>query len=563
MLTVDELDALFLQIECQLRHWDAHKQDCKDPVRSDSWAPSWVAENRDFSFAGKYDERIGDRWQRLSDSEFSDGQFLWGNVPAMNIVNLPNNEDDSTIDLSLAFAASGDIRNVVKTVNELPTDYSGHLTILLNDLDPYIAVRNLAILLVLGQVPDEKRAVDVALHLWYSVYVPKQHPVTVINTVLPAIKRYQVNGTFSEALGPTSTLSAIIPPKTMNLLHALVKKQHDMQEINAEIERIRFEPSREDLHHRKLCKMKPSNRLAFHRSRRSGVVLPFGARSDEFNFPNPFLFSHDGKWLQNEAASPLDSWNLEEVVKIGSAHGAQSEDIFGCLYFFLTEQLTLFSRRLKQFRISFQLLNDDATALPTRLRSGALAPVVPADAAFDRIDVSNLLDDVWAGSSPVLQAWGPLLKGTNYATIVGYFMNWVEEQPGGYVNAAGGATTSALLEEMLRQGKMYPDLSKIPAPNKMLEFQKIMAVAPDYLAMLYDNSGAFEEFLTTQDISEILRKAILQRKETHTVVPHRLAAPLGAPRNALPFFPTDESWYFQVQMGCWHGSERFLEFCRR
>ncbi|TFY58925.1 hypothetical protein EVG20_g7975 [Dentipellis fragilis] len=445
--------------KCQLKHWGTHKQDCKDPLRSDSWEPNWIAENRAPSFAGEYDEKIGDLWQRLSDPEFSDGQFLWGNVPAINIVNLPNNEGDSKIDLSLAFAASGDLRNVVKTVNELPADYSGQLDILLNDLDPYVVVRNLTILLILGQVPDEKRAVDVALHLWYSICVPKQHPVTVLNTILPLIKRYQANQPFSEALGPRSTLSAPIPPETMKLLYVLVRKEHDIQDINAEIERIR--------------------------SRRSGLVLPFGARSDEFNFPNRFLFSRDGRWLQNEAVSPLDSWSLDEVVKVGSAHGAQSEDIFGCLYFYLSDQLALFSRRLKQFRISFQLLNEDATTLPQSIRSGALASIIPADTTFDRIDVSNILDEVWAGSSPVLQGWGPLLKETKTATILGYYMNWIEEQPGGHVNTAGEATASKLLQELLRQGKM-----------------------------------AFEEFLAAQGVTEILRKADHQRRKTHTIVPH-------------------------------------------
>lgn len=72
-----------------------------------------------------------------------------------------------------ALSASGDIANLVKTVNSLPDDYSGNLTVLLNDWSPFIAGRNFLLLLLLGTIPDPDFAAELALHLWYSAFAPE------------------------------------------------------------------------------------------------------------------------------------------------------------------------------------------------------------------------------------------------------------------------------------------------------------------------------------------------------------------------------------------------------
>jgi hypothetical protein len=51
--------------------------------------------------------------------------------------------------------ASGDLRNVIQTVNELPDDYEGSLTVVVNDRNSTIVSRNLLILAIMAEVPDE------------------------------------------------------------------------------------------------------------------------------------------------------------------------------------------------------------------------------------------------------------------------------------------------------------------------------------------------------------------------------------------------------------------------
>ena len=70
----------------------------------------------------------------------------------------------------------------------------------------------------------------------------------------------------------------------------------------------RYAPSRNDNHHWHYCRLEPSHRLAVLNYRTTGLILPFGARKDHFNRPNRFMFSKEGLWLEDERASPLDSW---------------------------------------------------------------------------------------------------------------------------------------------------------------------------------------------------------------------------------------------------------------
>lgn len=121
--------------ECSVAHWSTHKRDCNDTLRSPAWSPAWVREARlpDFIDSGEH----ASGW--ASQTPFGLGQHLWGNVPAMDVLNLQNNEGIKTHqDVSVAFIASGDLRNVLTTVNNLPDSYDGHLQIVLNDRSGFI-----------------------------------------------------------------------------------------------------------------------------------------------------------------------------------------------------------------------------------------------------------------------------------------------------------------------------------------------------------------------------------------------------------------------------------------
>lgn len=93
---------------------------------------------------------------------------------AIDIINAKHNEGLGSIwnkDLSVVFvgkcqpnvlslsnlrlySVSGNLRNVVKTVNGLPEDYTSTLKVVLNDFNPIVVCQNIMVLTILGKIPD-------------------------------------------------------------------------------------------------------------------------------------------------------------------------------------------------------------------------------------------------------------------------------------------------------------------------------------------------------------------------------------------------------------------------
>lgn len=76
-------------------------------------------------------------------------------------------------------------------------------------------------------------------------------------------------------------------------------------------------------------------------------------------------------------ADPHHGWSLEEVSNTSS--GAATADTYGKLFFYVRGVLESFLNRILDLRVSFRLLNLDASDLPDHLDNDC----------FSRIDVSN------------------------------------------------------------------------------------------------------------------------------------------------------------------------------
>ncbi|KAF8891945.1 hypothetical protein CPB84DRAFT_1783894 [Gymnopilus junonius] len=533
--------------ECQREHWRHHKQDCKDPIRFLDWKPAWIRGSRTPIFTSNSAARAITEEQR----QFGLGLQIWGTIPAMDTLNLANNEgvSASQSNLALAYVASGDLKNVLRTVNELPSDFSGELTVLVNDHDPIVALRNVLLLMILGNIENINQAADIALHLWASTFIQTQHTLIYSRASLEFKQALQKDDLFSIKIGNNSTVSGMVSEVTKDILPHYTHYDMPFEEASTELDRVRFEPTRVDRHHRIYCRLEPSHRLSFLEYRRFGIVFPFGA-PHSMSAPNKFLFSPDGQWLQDDMASPLESWNVEDVIAGGKAHGAQSADLYGCLYFYLSDQLRTFARRLRKFKISFKVLTEDVRDLSKNLTTGLYESIgLPKDTVFDRIDVSDMIDAEFVGIPNILEDWAPFLnKANQYSAILGHSTSWVPKQHNSQPGDADIKLLTPLLIKMDRiggQNNSHPDL--MPAWFK-------------YYVALYDNSSAFEEYLKKQGTDEAMSKAGVKRRSKHTVIPQRIGARVGDPANALPYFPTDDAWYWNVHVGQALLSERFVEF---
>jgi hypothetical protein len=141
------------------------------------------------------------------------------------------------------------------------------------------------------------------------------------------------------------------------------------------------------------------------------------------------------------------------VIEAGKRHGTQRADLYGCLYFYLTEQLRELLSRISRFKIAFKMLDQNALNLAPLISSGALSRInIPAGQRFDRVDVSNIMDKQYAGIQRTLVSWSPLIKDTSHAKLVGYFMNWGSDND--FAARPGGKELEAIVTKMMAEGKV-------------------------------------------------------------------------------------------------------------
>ncbi|KAH6906689.1 hypothetical protein BKA70DRAFT_1286599 [Coprinopsis sp. MPI-PUGE-AT-0042] len=279
--------------ECQQNHWKLHKSDCKNPLRSSEWVPTCDREGRPPSYPDAPtpgDDMVTIMRKLEINKKFSTGMWLWGNTPAVDLLNLQSNEGDSKRDYNLLFAASGDLRNVIKTVNNLPR----------TSLE--LCCRNLTLLLILSTVSDDALAADVALHFWFSVFLPEEY------------RSHSSQEPFR--LTPSSTLT--VTPNTRGPLGSQITEvlksyqqpaKFAAEDAIQEIHRRREDPQWNDFRETRLYfRLRPSHRVAFRKARHTGLVLPFGASSKAFKAPNSSLFTPTGGWLLTAEVDPLHGW---------------------------------------------------------------------------------------------------------------------------------------------------------------------------------------------------------------------------------------------------------------
>ena len=88
--------------ECQLKDWARHKPVCKSRLAKQAWQPGWIAEGRPPAFFGGPPVTI-----------FGAKKYLWGNVPAYDVLQLSSNEGKAYKgDIRLLFAGASSETNL-------------------------------------------------------------------------------------------------------------------------------------------------------------------------------------------------------------------------------------------------------------------------------------------------------------------------------------------------------------------------------------------------------------------------------------------------------------------
>lgn len=231
-------------------------------------------------------------------------QYLWGNMPAIDVLRLEDNEGIvHKDDLNLLFAASGDLSNMIKTIASLPSRVSDHgkVNIVVNDKDSDVVCRNAAMLLLAFSSASEDEAIDCLLHLWYSAFLKREHIDVLKQHVFPKVDlvcREKVNTGFYEEKWSFdgNECSLCLRPecwrKLLSFCEAIPSMNFDeAKQVRQETRLSGFAPqSRNDFHDLAALRSLEKHRVCREQFHQDGILVPFGYSRGAFVIPNPTLF---------------------------------------------------------------------------------------------------------------------------------------------------------------------------------------------------------------------------------------------------------------------------------
>ncbi|KAI8654751.1 DUF4470 domain-containing protein [Fusarium keratoplasticum] len=482
---------------CRFQDRTHHAQYCTLPFLDSTWVPSWSVEGRQPTFG-----REG------YVAPFATHKTIWGDVPALDILKLDQNEGvQYHKDLALLFAASGDLRNVIKTVTSLPWTFRNDLTITINDNDLDVVARNIILLLtaLLSAKPED--AATRMIHIWYSASIRQSDLEFLHGVVRPNIESVCSNlegedldrlhsGTFSR--GSYSWVNVVLPKKSWLALLKYLQVPEGLTIDQARQVRtaVTLPAGHLDFIEHNYFPLLPAQRICWHRFRLDGVLLPFGASRKPFDTPNPTLF-HSAHWPYRGDLQPIHGWDFGEVIKVST--GAASMDHYGKLFYYLQEVFVKFSRDLRSRNLYFRLYNQDIQHLAGKL--GAQS--------FARIELSNLSEEPYIDPGLASRCLVPLLQVRTmnpYATLIMLFTKAVWAQINTSYEIPAMAKCAPTMATLIPQVVMPPD-KQDPIVSKFLLG----------MGLIIDVDNLFDKYLASNQAHR-MNCGSMAVKENHTIV---------------------------------------------
>lgn len=208
---------------------------------------------------------------------------------------------------SWSCVASGDLRNLIKTIRSLPDSFSPQMDVTVNDWEFDVVARNAVILLLIfaslndktSSQPSFDSTAEALIHVWYSAFIPKSLATSLkseIGKLLGDSRTHTTEAVHQGMVRKTWTfsrskiLSITLPPDRWPLVAEYLKVPAGLTQQSAKKirEAVMLSPERADYRDRWYYKdASPSMRLAKRKFRRDGLLLPFGHSRTDFDIPNP------------------------------------------------------------------------------------------------------------------------------------------------------------------------------------------------------------------------------------------------------------------------------------
>jgi len=186
---------------------------------------------------------------------------------------------------------------MITTINALTPTYSGRCSVMLNDIDDFVVVRN-ALLMLCAFYMDPNEAADTMLHLWYSA---RLRPATIRllqSKIKPAIddvcrkiaKKYP---TRSSGTIMTKTIEYEGTKLKLRLRKSHWKNLEQILRFDLEPEKAHLQRDNAmkndihlDLRHAFWLRQKSTRRVADAHFMETGILAPFSEDVQQYTVPN-------------------------------------------------------------------------------------------------------------------------------------------------------------------------------------------------------------------------------------------------------------------------------------
>ncbi|KAI0506920.1 hypothetical protein F5B22DRAFT_638889 [Xylaria bambusicola] len=399
---------------CQQMNWSIHKADCchmavTASFETDRRLPAWAPQNLWADLMRNHRRRvvpqdapqIGPQTHRqLVEDDPRSGQFeMFGSYPAIDVLRLSANEGvKQTNPIDVLFVQPSDLRDVIKTIVDLPDDVSAPISIVITDDTTAKITRNLILLFMALSSDNPDVTAECAVSFWYASFIPKWCIPTIRELIGPFIDECQSNDQEESEMETKIARQWSFGSASLKaVLTRHMQRQGDCAHL--------------DHYERTLMSFPPEWQAAKRRYMPSAQVTPFENYDNPANWPldyNPSLF-YGNFWPLKQDADPLRGWDLATINEEKGTERADN-DIYGKLFYYVRNLFKSFILKLRTVNVTFHVVpyNGYDLAQETQMK-------------FDRIETSALADENLVGVRTVVDTLSPLLKSPRvnpHATMI-------------------------------------------------------------------------------------------------------------------------------------------------
>lgn len=187
--------------------------------------------------------------------------------------------------------AAADIRNLIQTVNNIPTGHFGKVDVLINNSNVVVVNRMLVILCVLlTPGPSIEESAELATQLMYSASLaePAASYVRRCADLVYGGNSRAREISFQVAIDTRGRgkLYSAQPASSIKRVVEMLSSDYSLSKAAASMKNVFQDPFYADDREKLLLTLKPAHRLALHRFWQTGILAPFATDVRNLKSPN-------------------------------------------------------------------------------------------------------------------------------------------------------------------------------------------------------------------------------------------------------------------------------------